>query len=328
MRSSDLVLRLCLLALLPLNASCVVMTAVTPPPDLKPVAIGGPEGSTETYVDPDAPSYLGIEEGGNVSLLVRPLVNGIDVGVFVLDTGTTGMTISSGAAEKAGLSPIGTTRLPDGAVTTVFLGETFRLGPLTLRGTKYAGADIPYSKLTFSEPVDGFCGYDLFARTVFELDFPEGRIGFFDPATYELEGAEWQELVLDYNLPHARCSFEGEHSGLFLLDAGYGDSVQFFQHTVEQYDLLAGRRTRGRTILNFGSQTIVRQGKLEWFELGGQRFDDIEAHFSQSPSPLYPGSGATMGIVGMGIMGELKVVFDYGNRRVAFVPKPDASGPQ
>jgi hypothetical protein len=302
-----------------LIASCVVMTPVTPPPDLEPVTIGGPDGSRETHVESEASPDVELTPGGT-ALLVRPLVNGVDVGWFVLDTGASGMLISSDAAEMAGLSPIGTTRLHDGSVTTVFLGETFQLGPLTLRGTKYAGADFPYGKMTFGRPVQGFCGYDVLAQTIFELDVAQGRVGIYDPATYTLDGGQWQELILDHNLPHAWCRFEGGHDGLFLLDAGYDGSVQLFQHVVEQYGMLAGRRTRARTVLFFGSQTVVRQGPLEWFEIGSTRLENVETHFATSPNRLYPGSAQTSGIVGVDLMRRFRVVFDYAHHRVAFIP--------
>jgi hypothetical protein len=311
--------RLLALATLGLSASCVVMNPVTPAPGLEPVAIGGPAGSRQTIIDPHASPYATLTPGGT-ALLVRPLVNGVDVGWLVLDTGASGMLISSGAATAAALSTIGTTRLQDGSVTTVFLGETFQLGPLTLRGTKYAGADFPYGKMTFGEPVQGFCGYDVFAQTIFELDVAQGRIAIYDPAAYTLDQGQWQELILDHNLPHAWCRFEGDHEGLLLLDAGYDGSIQLFQHVVEQYGLLEDRRTRTRTILSFGAQVIVRQGPLEWFEIGSTRLEQIETHFATAPNRLYPGSAQTSGIVGVDLMRRFRVVFDYAHDRVAFIP--------
>ena len=200
------------------------------------------------------------------------------------------------------------------------MGDTFQLGPLLLRGTKYAGADFPWGHLTFGRPVEGFCGYDAFAHTVFELDVGRDRIGIYDAATYTLEQGQWQELILDHNLPHVWCRFEGGHDGLFLLDVGYDGSVQLFRHVVEQFGLLEGRRTRPRTILAFGAQTIVRQGPLEWFEIGPTRLEQVEAHFATEPSPLYPGSSRTSGIVGVDLLRQFRVVFDYGRGRAALIP--------
>ncbi|MHC4083122.1 MAG: retropepsin-like aspartic protease, partial [Planctomycetota bacterium] len=294
-------LRTSALASLGLIASCVVMKPIMPPPDLDPVPMSGPAGSGRTLVDAEAPPHVELTRGGT-AWLVRPVINGTDVGWFVLDAGVTGMLISSAAVEQAGLTAIGTTRLADGSVTTVFLGETFQIGPLTVHDTKYAGADFPQSHVTFGQPVDGSCAYDLFAQAVLELDIGHERIGIYDPATYTLDEGQWQPLILDHYLPHVWCRFADGHGGLFLLDAGYPGAVQLFQHVVQQHQLLEGRRTRLRTIPTFGAQAFVRQGPLEWFEIGSQRLEQVETHFATGPTPLYPGSSLTSGIVGADVL--------------------------
>ena len=312
-------LHIATLTSLGLIASCVVMKPIMPPPDLEPVAMSGPAGSGEILLDAEAPPHAALTRGGT-AWLVRPLINGTDVGWFVLDAGVAGMLISPAAVEQAGLTAIGTTRLADGSVTTVFLGETFQIGPLTVHDTKYAGADFPRSHVTFGQPVDGYCAYDLFAQAVLELDIGHERIGIYDPATYALAEGQWHPLILDHNLPHVWCRFADGHGGLFLLDAGYPGSVQLFHHVVEQYQLLDGRRTRLRTIPTFGALTFVRQGPLEWFEIGPQRLEKVETHFATGPSPLYPGTSLTSGIVGADVLRQFRVVLDYGRQRVALIP--------
>ncbi|MHC4769506.1 MAG: hypothetical protein ACYTEI_12450 [Planctomycetota bacterium] len=312
-------LRIPALASLVLITSCVVMTPITPPPELEPVAMSGPAGSGETLLDAAAPAHVPLTRGGT-AWLIRPLINGTDVGWLVLDTGVAGMLISTAAAGQTDLAAIGTTRLHDGSVTTVFLGETFQLGPVTVRETKYAGADFPKSHVTFGHPVEGFCAYDLFAQAVFELDIGNERIGIHDPATYALAEGQWQPLILDHNLPHVWCRFADGHGGLFLLDAGYPGAVQLFQHVVEQHQLLEGRRTRLRTIPTFGAQAWVRQGPLEWFEIGSKRLEQVETQFANGPNALYPGSSLTSGIVGAEVLRQFRVVLDYGRQRVALIP--------
>jgi hypothetical protein len=313
-------LRLPALASLGLIASCVVVTPVTPPPDLEPVAMSGPAGSGETRFDAAAPADVPLTRGGT-AWLIRPLINGTDVGWLVFDTGVAGMLISAAAAGQTDMAAIGTTRLKDGSVTTVFQGETFQLGRVTVHDTKYAGAGFPDSHVTFGHPVEGYCAYHLFAQTILELDIGRERIAIHDPATYELEeGGQWEPLILDHNLPHVWCRFAEDHGGLFLLDAGYPGAVQLFQHVVKQHELLEGRRTRLRTIPTFGAQMWVRQGPLEWFEIGSKRLEDVETHFANGPNPLYPGSSLTSGIVGVDVLRHFRVVLDYGRQRVALIP--------
>ncbi len=310
--------------LLPLSLSGLLGSCATlkPTPELRPVAIGDGKGSARTTVDPGLPEQVELHWDGRGPLMVRPLINEADVGLFVLDTGASGMLISGKAAGEAGLLAIGTTRLQDGSATTVFIGESFRLGPLTLNGTKYAGVDTPHSSAVFGTKAVGICGFDLLAQTVFELDASGKAIRIYDPATYVLpQDATWQPLELHIGLPHAWCEFEGNHRGLFVLDSGYGDSVAFFDNAVEQFDLLADRKTRGQRILNFGGSTKVCEGPLDWFQLGETRTEDIKgAHFATQPVRIYLGPDDVMGLVGMKLMSRFRVVFDYSNNRIAFIP--------
>jgi hypothetical protein len=204
----------------------------------------------------------------------------------------------------------------------VFRSETLEFGPLTLQGTKYAGVNIPFGESIFGDRAVGIAGFDLFAETVFEIDVAGGVARVYDPATYELpDGVEWQTLELIFSLPHATMLFEGDHEGVFALDTGYGDSVAFFEHVVEQYALLDGRKTRGRRLLNFGGSTPVREGTLDWLVLGGTRLDDVDrCHFAQGDVLAYPDPDRTSGLLGMHVLRHFRVVLDYTNRRVAFIP--------
>ena len=52
-------------------ASCVVMKPITPPLDLKPVAIGDASGSAETLIDPDVSPYVDPKGNGEAVLLLE-----------------------------------------------------------------------------------------------------------------------------------------------------------------------------------------------------------------------------------------------------------------
>ena len=298
--------------------SCAVMKPVPPDDDLGPAVTVG--GSGHAIIDRAAPADVPLEWRSGEALIVHPVINGVEAGAFVLDTGATGMLITSDGARRTGLEPIGSTRLQDGSTTTVYRSDSFRLGPLELVDTTYAGADFPFAWLAFGSSVHGICGYDIFAHAIVEIDVATPMMRIYDPATYVLPSGRWRPLVLEANLPHVWCRFEGDHVGLFLLDAGFGESVWFFEHAVEEYGLLDGRKTRSRRILNFGASTEVRHGPLGWFEIGGLRINDTTADFSVSKMRVYPGPPEVLGIVGMEILARFRIVFDYPNGRVAFLP--------
>lgn len=251
--------------------------------------------------------------------LVRPLVNGHNVGWFVLDTGASGMTITRDAARAAGLAPVGTTLLQGERLTTVYESDSFELGPLILSTTRFAEMDMPGSAFTFGADAVGFCGYDVFAGAVFVLDAEAGSASLHDPATHDLTTGSWQPLAIHRNLPHVRARFEGDREGLFLIDAGFDGDVWLFAETVREAGLLEDRPTRERTIVNLGGTSSVQLGALDWFELGGHRIDDVECAFSVDPVPVYVATPEVIGIVGIRFLRRFRLVLDYGGERVAFV---------
>jgi hypothetical protein len=78
-----------------------------------------------------------------------------------------------------------------------------------------------------------------------------------------------------------------------------------------------------------GGSRASKTGKLSWFELGGHRFESPEVEFAGT------GAGAfsdiyTTGNIGAGFLKAFRIVFDYGNKRVALAPlkaaKPAKAG--
>ena len=48
--------------------------------------------------------------------------------------------------------------------------------------------------------------------------------------------------------------------------------------------------------------------------------EQVETQFATGPSPLYPGSSLTSGIVGADVLRRFRIVLDYGHERVALIP--------
>jgi len=119
-------------------------------------------------------------------------------------------------------------------------GRLFELGPLRFENPMYVELDLSFLAGIFDEEIVGIVGYDVFARSVVELDPATGEASLHDPATYTLKGGEWRELLLDGRVPAVQASFEG-HTGLFRLDTGANGTVTFHGPTVARLDLLAGR---------------------------------------------------------------------------------------
>jgi predicted aspartyl protease len=313
--------RVLLAALVVAVVACAPMRPVAPDSGLAPVA--APADRPAPRFDARRGPLIEVRWHEGKTPLVHPLLNGQDVGWFVLDTGASGMTITEQAAQEAGLAPIGTTLLQGERLTTVYESRSFELGPMTLHGTRFAGMDMPGSSFTFGSAAVGFCGYDVFAGAVFVLEAEAGTAALHEPSAFELQVGRWEPLRIQRNLPHVVCRFEGDREGLFLIDAGFDGTIWIFADPAEEFGLLEDRPTRSRTIRNLGGSNPVEVGLLDWFELGEHRIDAVECAFSTEPVHVYAASPEVIGIVGIRFLREFRVVLDYGSARAAFIHRDE-----
>ena len=255
-------------------------------------------------------------------LLVHPLVNGQDVGWFILDSGAGTMVIDQKVADRLELPAVGEIVAVGVAGTTrtrFRMGGPLRLGPLTMTRTRYLDLDLGFLTKAFGLPVGGIVGRELFARAAVEIDMSGEAVSLHDPARYRLEGTQWQELFFSGRTPAVRARFEGDRGGLFKIDTGSDQTVTIHAPAVERFGLLAGRETRESRSGGVGGSRPARRGKLAWFELAGHRFESPEVEFAGA------GEGAfsdvyTIGNIGAGFLKAFRIVFDYGNKRVALAP--------
>ena len=276
----------------------------------------------DTRWDPATPARLDVRRVRSGHLLVHPHVNGQDVGWFILDSGAGTMVIDQQVADRLGMPAVGEIVAVGVAGTTKTrfrTGGPLRLGPLTMTRTRYLELDLGFLTKAFGLPVGGIIGRELFARATVEIDISGEAVSLHDPARYRLEGAQWQELFFSGRNPAVRARFEGDREGLFKLDTGSDATVSIHAPAVERFGLLAGRETTESRSGGVGGSRPSRRGKLAWFELAGHRFESPEAEFAGA------GEGAfadvyTVGNIGAGFLKAFRIVFDYGNKRVAFAP--------
>lgn len=251
-------------------------------------------------------------------VFVHPRINGKDVGWFVLDSGASGLILSPRAAQVAGMKPMGKIQISGAAnisSSTFYQGTTFDLGPLTIQNPWFMSGS---SESIFKDRnVVGSCGADVFDRAVIEIDWAKEHVRFYDPKQYNSKNLDWKELSFSGSKPYLDCCFEDCHHGLFLIDTGFSGSVNLNHRTVSQYQLLENQKTTIRKNVGFGGAQQIKIGNLDLFEFAGNRIKNPRAFFSINISPndeIY-----CSGIIGAGLFCPYKTIFNYQQKKVAFI---------
>jgi hypothetical protein len=256
-------------------------------------------------------------------LLVHPLVDGHDVGWFILDSGAGQICIDPTVADELDLERFGSVPAVGvaGAVEASYrLGTSLQLGPMTLDDPVFVELDLSFLAPVFGVQVAGICGYDVFARTVLDLDLEAVSLSVHDPSRFELHEGEWTRLFLDGGTPCIECRFEGDRSGLFKLDLGDPGTISFYSPAVKALGLLEGREVRSSMVGGVGGMGKASTGNLEWFEIAGSRIEPLPVTFSQTDVGAFSSAHA-LGNLGSTMLKPFRIVFDYPDSRIALVPR-------
>ncbi len=257
--------------------------------------------------------------------LVRARIGDDDSGWFIFDSGAGGLVITPSVADTHAM-PVRGEVVAVGASGTstarLRRGPPLGLGPLTLAEPVFVEIDLAFLEEPFGVPVAGIVGYDILAHAVVEHTPSADRIAVYDPETYGLQDATWHELLLDENIPTLRGRFLDQHEGLFHLDTGAGDFVTFHAPTVARLDLLEGRELRGSRSQGVGGSAKVWNADITSLEVAGHRFEDLPARFATAEVGAFA-SAYTDGNIGLSLIGDATLVFDYLHGRLAWVVGDD-----
>ncbi|MDR3691334.1 MAG: retropepsin-like aspartic protease [Fimbriimonas sp.] len=274
-----------------------------------------------TY-DTSKPAQLETKRAASGHVMVHPLVNGNDIGWFILDSGAESMVIDSAAADSLNLAKVGKEAVVGvgGAVQEPFrMADTFTLGPATMRNVSFVEIDLHGLGDIFKVKIAGIVGYDFFRRFTVLLNLKKPLVEVKDSDTYRLPDGAWTKILFSTGNPAVVASFEGDRQDWFRLDTGASGAVTFHAPAVARLHLLDKRQTTPASMAGVGGQTEARVGRLAWFELGGHRFEKVDATFSLAKTGAFA-DRYLAGNIGQDLMEPFTVVFDFGGSRVAFLP--------
>lgn len=282
-------------------------------------------GATGAKFDSEKSGVLTVKKTPTGHLLVKPLLAGEDFGWFIFDTGAGYTCFDKALVEKLKMEKIGEVpvggAVASGSNSPIVRGPDLQLGPITLEKPLGVALDLRLIGAAMGEKIIGIVGYPLLQSAIVEIDCANPAITIHNPSKFTLppEG-HWQKLVIDNLHPMVEARYEGDRTGWFLMDTGMADSVVFYTPAVRKYKLLEGRKTGITLQGGVGGIAAAKTGTIEWFELGGHKFDNLKVSFAQAEKGAFA-SQYSDGNLGQAVFMPFRLVFDFGNERLAFLKK-------
>lgn len=282
-----------------------------------------PSPPTNVRFDDKGPAALEVRrEPRTGRLLVRPRINGKDAGWFLFDTGAATLAVDPAIADRLGLEALGkapVVGIAGSAQARFRTSKSFQLGPLSQTGSFFVETDMK-AALPLGEHLAGIVGFPVLEAAVAELQFVPPSMSLYNPKQYKLNKGGWQALALVGGLPCFRARFEGNRDGLFILDTGSTRTLAFNQFAVRKLDLLKGRELAVGRAIGIGGETVIQKGVIDWFEMGGHRFERPIVAFFQKAN-LGGVEEDTLGYVGGTFLEPFRLVLNYPEEKIAFQPK-------
>jgi len=252
--------------------------------------------------------------------LIRPRVDGKDVGWFTVDTGAGRNVIDTRYTEHLMMDIVGTsTAIGVGGTIDVNYRQckSIEIGPLEIKNPIFYEIDFGESGV---DNRGGILGYDFFIRCLVELDLEEDRITIYEPDIRNNRDVAWQEFIFHDNIPAVYCLIEGDIKGLFTIDTGSDTNVALHKKFVDDHNLLYDRDVQKVYLGGVGGKIPCFYGSLEWFELAGHRFEHPEVLFAGGDQGVFTDQ-VTAGIIGRGFLSSFRLLIDYPNQSIAFIEK-------
>lgn len=251
---------------------------------------------------------------------VKVRVNDSEPLAFKLDTGFGVTTIHPELVETLALKPAGTLTINGiaGAEQADWLsGANFDFG-----GTKYSPrrvVRIPSDAKRPRRQRDGILGSSFFRQFVVELDAAGKTMTLHEPESFNYTGkGEIIPLQFRRDTPTVEAMIHlPDREPLrarYEIDSGCDGALCLGHDFVQTNKLeaaVAHKRASSRT--GVGGSVDTHETRLPQFQLGTRRLADVEANFFREGSPV---DDDLAGHIGLGVLREFKVIFDYSRRRM------------
>ncbi len=260
-------------------------------------------------------------------ILIRGLMPGhADSLTFVLDTGSSGISLDSAVAARMGLTPEPSAMNIRGiaGVRKVFFlyDRRLQLGDELIDSLDFHINDYEFLSYVYGEPIDGVIGYALFSRYIVKIDYDNRELQLHTIGTlrYPRGGHLLRPFIRTLPVQSAQLRDSRSIAARYLFDIGAGLPLILSEDFVE--DSAVFRRKRKRFPVNaygVGGQFPMALTVARSFRIGPYRFRKVPAMIFDDEYNVtsYPYLG---GLIGNQILKRFNLIVNYPAREIHLQP--------
>jgi len=288
-----------------------------------------PAAAQEEFIEPPSrfiTSIPFIQLTGGIIILRARLGDLPDTLNFVLDTGSSGISLDSTTANELGLVPEASERTIRGIAgirkVSFLYNRKLRFPGLTVDSLNFHINDYSILTAVYGERIDGIIGYSILSRYIIKIDYDSVKISFSTIGTirYPRGGYLLKPYFSQLVTQPLRVKDAKTVSSRFLFDLGAGLCMLFSKDFAEDSNFIDKKRKRWpKEGEGLGGKIDMELTVIKEVKIGPYRFRNVPVFLFDDEYNVtsYPNMG---GLLGNDIMRRFNIILNYAHGDIFIIP--------
>jgi hypothetical protein len=283
----------------------------------------------EEFIEPpskDITTIPFIQLTGGIVIVQARFDNFPDTLNFVLDTGSSGISLDSSAAAYLGLKPVPSERTIRGIAgirkVSFLYNRKLHFPKMTIDSLNFHINDYTILTEVYGERIDGIIGYAVFSRYIVKVDYDSMRVTFSTPGTirYPRGGYLMKPHISQLVTQPLRVKDEKTVSSRFLYDMGAGLCMLLSKEFVKDSNFIDKKRKRWiKEGEGLGGKIDMELTVIKEVKIGPYRFRNVPVFIFDDITNItqYPQLG---GLLGNDLLRRFNVIMNYARGDIYILP--------
>jgi hypothetical protein len=288
-----------------------------------------PAMAQEEFIEPPSREITKVpftQLTGGIVILQALLGDSPDTLNFILDTGSSGISLDSTTAEYLKLKPQPSERIIRGIAgikkVSFLYNQKLRFPGLTVDSLNLHINDYSILTAVYGEQIDGIIGYSVISRYILKVDYDSLKISFCTPGTirYPRGGYLLKPTINMLASQPIRIKDEKVVYSRFLYDMGAGLCAIFSKEFVEDSNFLDKKKKKWiKQGEGLGGKIDMQLMVLKELRVGPYRFRNVPSFIFDDENNItsYPYMG---GILGNDILRRFNAIINYPKGDIHITP--------
>lgn len=263
---------------------------------------------------------------GGIVILQAKFGNFPDTLNFILDTGSSGISLDSTTAEYLQLKPVPSERTIRGIAgirkVSFIYNESLKFPGLTADSLNFHINNYAILTAVYGERIDGIIGYSILSRYIVKLDYDSMKLSFFTKGTirYPRGGYLLKPVINQLLAQTLRVRDEDAINSRFIYDMGAGVCMLLSKDFVNDSDFIDKRKKHWvKEGEGLGGKIDMELMVIREVKLGPYRFRNVPVYIFDDVNNVtsYPYMG---GLIGNDILRRFNVIINYAKSDIYITP--------